>query len=155
MGLAPIPSSALLVRDPDLMGEIVHRSPYLTKLEHSAILGTRASSGVAGTYAALMTLGREGLADNVAKSMDVTEFLAAGIRDLGLELPVDPVMNIVAVLVDDPEAVREAMAARGWVLSISRHPPALRLVVMPHVTRAHAEALLADLEAVGRDLGAL
>jgi tyrosine decarboxylase/aspartate 1-decarboxylase len=155
MGMAPIPSSALLVRDREYVREILHTSPYLTKLEHTAILGTRASSGVAGTYASLMTLGREGFVEIVARTLEITEFIAAGVKELGLELAVEPETSIVGVLVRDPKAVREAMAEKGWIVSLSRYPPCLRLVVMPHVTRGRAEEFLSDLEATCRDLGEL
>jgi len=63
------------------------------------------------------------------------------------------VMNVVAFPMKDVEAVQRALDARGWKVSTARNPPALRVVVMPHITAKAAAAFGGDLVAVCRTLG--
>jgi tyrosine decarboxylase/aspartate 1-decarboxylase len=67
---------------------------------------------------------------------------------------IEPVMNIAAFRVPDVEAVQRGLDARGWKVSTSRNPPALRVVVMPHVTARTAAAFADDLVAVCKKVGA-
>jgi len=62
-------------------------------------------------------------------------------------------MNLLVLKTKRAEAAVAALEARGWRTSISRHPPGLRLVVMPHVSLARAKEFAADLRAVSEKLG--
>jgi len=153
MGMGTIPASHLLVREARHFETIAVESPYLTSVYQRSLLGTRNSAAVAAAYAAMRTLGREGYRKIVARCMRNTRLIAARAREAGLELAIEPVMNLVAIRVRDVEAIQRALDARGWKVSTARHPPALRVVVMPHITAEHASAFADDLVAVGRKLG--
>ncbi len=149
MGMATIPAGALLLRDRDLMRSIHKDAPYLSTVGQSAALsGTRCSAAVASAYAAMRSLGEEGYLKLVAECMDVTEHTLSKARVLGLEPVVKPVMNIACFRVPDPLKVQEEMANLGWMVSVSRNPPGLRLVIMPHVTTKVIDSLFADLEEI-------
>ena len=153
MGLATIPSSALLLREPSHLWNIAHESPYLTQLKHTSLLGTRASAAVAGTYAVMRSRGRAGYRKLVSQTMAVTRYLAAQVRAMGLEPAIEPVMNLLAVKVKHPAIVVGALEEQGWWTSVAAHPRALRLVLMPHVTRARAREFARDLRTVCERLG--
>jgi len=153
MGMATIPASHLLVREARLFSKIAVESPYLTSVSQASLLSTRGSAGVASTYAAMRSLGREGYRRIVRKCMDNTARIADRARKGGLAFPIEPVMNILAVRLRDPSAVQRGLEARGWRVSRSQHPPALRVVVMPHITAKAADAFAEDLVAVCRKLG--
>jgi len=153
MGLATIPSSALLLREPSHLWNIAHESPYLTQLKHTSLLGTRASGAVAGTYAVMKATGRAGYRKVVARCMAVTGYLEAEARAMGLKPAMTPLMNILAVRMRRPQDAVLDLEKRGWWTSLAAHPRALRLVVMPHVTMARAREFVRDLRAVAKRLG--
>jgi len=61
--------------------------------------------------------------------------------------------SLASVIREREHGIEAALEARGWRTSISRHPPGLRLVVMPHVSLARAKEFAADLRAVSEKLG--
>ncbi len=150
MGMATIPASHLLLRNPRHLGAIAVESPYLTRGHQESLLGTRNSAGVASAYAAMRSLGREGYRRIVARCMRNTRAIVARAREAGIEPVNEPVMNVAAFRVRNPEAARRALDRRGWKVSTGRIPPALRVVVMPHITAKAAEAFGEDLVAVCR-----
>jgi tyrosine decarboxylase/aspartate 1-decarboxylase len=152
MGMATIPASHLLVREASHFARIAVESPYLTSVYQTSLLGTRNSAGVAAAYAAMRSLGHEGYRKIVARCMRNTRTIAARAIEAGLALAIEPVMNILAVRVRDVEAVQRALDAQGWKVSTSRHPQALRVVVMPHITAKRAAEFADDLVAVCRKL---
>lgn len=152
MGMAPVPSGVLLLRRKDAASAVAVASPYLTAPQNVGVLGTRASSAVAGTYAALVGLGRAGYRANVRRCQELTHQLLEGARELGLRPVVEPTMNIVALRHRDPSAVQNRMLEKGWDVSAIDRPPALRFVVMPHASERTVEALLKDLRSVLRRL---
>jgi tyrosine decarboxylase/aspartate 1-decarboxylase len=148
MGMSTIPSSIFLIRREEDLSSIAVESPYLTSLRSSSLLGTRSSAGVAALYFAIKALGREGYRENVKRCMENTRFLADKVKGIGLGIPIEPVMNICGIIVDDPVRVRDELDRRDWKVSMSRHPDCLRVVVMPHVTKQVIDAFVQDLEAV-------
>ena len=152
MGMATIPASHLLVRESSHFAKIAVESPYLTSVYQTSLLGTRNSAGVAAAYAAMRSLGRERYRKIVARCMRNTRAIARRATEAGLELVMEPVMNVLAIRVKDVEAVQRALDARGWKVSTARHPPALRVVVMPHITAKAADDFASDLLSAGRKL---
>src|SRR3989449_3084530 len=148
MGMATIPASHLLVREAKHFQKIAVESPYLTSVYQTSLLGTRNSAGVAAAYAAMRSLGREGYRKIVARCMRNTRAIVARAREAGVEPVIEPVMDLGAFRVPDGEAVQRALEKRGWRVSTSRNPPALRVVVMPHVTAKGAAAFADDVVAV-------
>jgi len=152
MGMATIPASHFLVREAKAFEGIAVESPYLTTVYQTSILGTRNSAGVAAAYAVMRSLGREGYRKIVARCMKNTRAIVRRAREAGIEPVIEPVMNIAAFRVRDVEAVQRGLDARGWKVSTSRNPPALRVVVMPHITAKAANAFAEDLVTVCRKL---
>ncbi|MEK6852153.1 MAG: tyrosine decarboxylase MfnA [Candidatus Thermoplasmatota archaeon] len=152
MGMSTIPASHLLVRRSEHFRRIAVESPYLTSVYQTSLLGTRSSAGVAAAYAAMRSLGREGYRRIVTRCMNNLSRIALRAMEAGLTFPIAPVMNILAIRLRDVSAVQRALEARGWRVSQARHPPALRIVVMPHITARAAAAFADDLVAVCRKL---
>ena len=66
---------------------------------------------------------------------------------------IEPVMNVVALRVPNPDLVREQLLKKfGWNVSITRNPRSLRLVLMPHNTALDIEEFLQDLKKVTSEL---
>jgi len=150
MGLSTIGVSALLFRDSSFQERIAVDSPYLTTAKHMSLLGTRRSGPVASAYAVMRSMGREGYRRLVRDCMEVTRFAAREIESMGLQLVVQPVINILGVRLRRPAAVRNALAEKGWCTSVTRFPEALRLVIMPHISRERMVEFLADLASVAQ-----
>jgi tyrosine decarboxylase / aspartate 1-decarboxylase len=58
---------------------------------------------------------------------------------------VQPELNIVAVPVDRPYRVQDALTQRGWRVNVLPRLGALRIICMPHVTEDVLDAFLPDL----------
>lgn len=142
MGLAAIPAGALLLRESEMLRAVETPSPYLTERKQHTITGTRSGAPAATVYALLRNMGRRGYRRNVERCMEVTLYLYKELRSMGLGVE-KPWMNVL-VFKDDDGRVRKALMKRGWVLSRTRKGEA-RIVVMPHVTRGTAQALIKDL----------
>lgn len=153
MGMSTIPSSVFLFRQEEDLQKIAFESPYLTSVFQTTMLGTRSSAGVAALYATMMSMGREGYRENVEACMARTRHLAGVVKDMGLSLVTEPVTNIVAVRLRDPPMVKEHLERRGWHLSLTKHPEALRMVIMPHATDETIDLLTEDMISVCRELG--
>jgi tyrosine decarboxylase/aspartate 1-decarboxylase len=153
MGMSTIPSSVFLLRKEEDLQNIAFESPYLTSVFQTTVLGTRASAGVPSLYAAMMSMGRDGYKENVENCMSRTRQLARAVKDMGLTLVTEPLTNILAVRLRDPVGVKEHLERRGWHLSLTKHPEALRLVVMPHATEETLDVLIEDMISACRELG--
>ena len=152
MGMSTLPCGSLLHR---MGGEegITTEAPYLTKTKQAGLLGTRASGAVAGAYAVMKHLGREGYRNTVGKCLENTRYLVKRAAEIGVEPVVKPYMNIVSFKFGNVAAVREELERFGWALSVSRNPPGLRIVVMPHVTKGLIDDFIADLKNVMAVMG--
>ncbi len=138
MGMSTIPCGCLLLREADQFGCLNVDTPYLTVKKECTLAGTRPGADVAGAYAVLKYLGREGFCDMVAGCMENTRRLTEGMEAFGFSRVVDPIMNVVAFSGGD--------APDGWKVSHTRAGH-LRFVVMPHVTRDVIENFLAAVAA--------
>lgn len=153
MGLSTIPSGALLFRSPSFMDSLKVNTPYLTTKAQFTLTGTRSGASAAATYAIMKYLGREGYRKNVQYCMQLTEKLVKESRKLGFEPLIEPVMNVVALRVPNPDLVREQLLKKfGWNVSITRSPRSLRLVLMPHNTARDIDEFLQDLRKVTAEL---
>lgn len=153
MGMSTIPSAVFLLRKEEDLQNIAFESPYLTSVFQTTVLGTRASAGVPSLYAAMMSMGRDGYKENVENCMSRTRQLMRAVKDMGLTLVTEPLTNILAVRLRDPVGVKENLERRGWHLSLTKHPEALRLVVMPHATEETLDVLIEDMISACRELG--
>lgn len=153
MGLSTIPSGALLFRSPSFLDSLKVNTPYLTTKSQFTLTGTRSGASAAATCAVMKHLGREGYVKNVQYCMQLTTKLVEEARKIGFEPLIEPVMNVVALKVPDPDLVREQLLRKfGWNVSITRTPRSLRLVLMPHNTARDIEEFLQDLKKVTSEL---
>ncbi len=136
MGMATVPSGILLLKERKYVDAISVESPYLTTKRNIGLAGTRPSGSVAGAYAVVKSLGRDGYREIVRKCMENTRYLVDELGALGFKPIIKPVMNVVAFGTDDAERIRSEMDKKGWKISTVRNPKGIRIVVMPYVTKA-------------------
>jgi tyrosine decarboxylase/aspartate 1-decarboxylase len=148
MGMAPLPSGALLLKRVEELQAIMVASPYLSAPLATSLLGTRPSRNVPATYAAMMSMGRKGYSAVVRQVLELTDRLVEGGKAIGLVPVIDPVLNVVAFHHENPIRVQSEMLKRGWDVSAIADPSGLRFVVMPHATARSVDMLLGDLAKV-------
>ncbi len=146
MGLAPVPSGGLLLRDAELLKHIETSSPYLVEKKHYTLLGTRSGASAAATYAVLRLMGREGYKRNVEHCMLLTLKLYNGLRNMELNV-FEPKMNIVVFAHERQDAIADELLKKGWMISRTKKGE-IRLVIMPHVREENVAALLKDLREI-------
>ncbi len=147
MGMSTIPAGCILFRDESYLDELAVPTPYLTTKGQFSLIGTRSGASAAATYAVLKYLGREGLKEIVGECMRLTRMLVRGAKAIGVSPVIEPVMNVVTLSFPaaEVERVANALEERGWRVSITRVPKALRLVIMPHVKEETVKLFLEDL----------
>jgi len=150
MGLAPIPSGCIVFRGQEYLDSMSIETPYLTEKQQSTIVGTRSGASAAATWAVMKYMGREGYMRVVKDSMNTTHFLARELKRCGFELVTEPQLNIVAFNSPEmpPEALAYELGLKGWSVSISSYPPAVRIVLMPHIKKEHIEVFMEDLTSI-------
>lgn len=136
MGMSTIPSGVLMVKDPHYFCDLLVETPYLTVKQAYSLTGTRPGASVAGTYAVMAYLGREGMKAIVTGCMENTRRLTEGMEAYGIARKVTPDVNVATF---EPAPVPD-----GWVVSHTRRGD-LRIVCMPHVNRDVVEAFLQDI----------
>ena len=146
LGRAPIPSGLVLFRKEEWLRKVEWEVPYLGARTHT-LLGTRPGASVAACWLALKLLdGRE-----ARRCVEMAKELAKGLRRVeGVRLVVEPELNVVA-FTHERLGVRELegrLGEKGWVVSRSELPEAVRLVVMPHHRPSHLRSFLRDLSEV-------
>lgn len=144
MGLSTIPAGGLLFREEACLLPLEIDTPYLTIRKQHSLAGTRSGAAVAAAYAVMMHLGMEGYRKIVARCMKMTGRLVEGVRELGIEPLIEPVMNIAALDVPNLEDVRKRLRSKGWMTSITRAPKAMRLIIMPHLSEETLELFISD-----------
>jgi len=139
MGLTPIPTGCILFREEKYLDVMNTDTPYLTQKQQSTIVGTRTGASSAASWAIMKYMGREGYTKIATNAMEITDFLARNLVNAGYELVSAPELNIVAfnskkILAND---LANKLEEKGWVVSVSSCPPAIRVVLMPHIKREH------------------
>ena len=153
MGLAPIPAGCILFRKKEYLDVMAVNSPYLTTKKQSTIVGTRLGASAAATLAVMDYLGVEGYEQATTCLMDNTIFLKEKLKEIGYILSVEPQLNIVSF--NHPKINTNDLASklekRGWCVSISSYPVAIRIVLMNHIKKAHLIKFLNDLKEINED----
>jgi tyrosine decarboxylase / aspartate 1-decarboxylase len=148
MGLAPVPAGGILFRNSKALDCIKTQTPYLTNGNQYTFVGTRTGASAAATWAVFKSLGIEGFQKNVDACMRNTQRLKNGVEALGLELVVEPSLNILAFRGKNTKVLAEKLGGLGWFVSYVPRLDCIRIIVMPHVEPRHIEAFLADLRKV-------
>lgn len=145
-GMATIPAGVLLLRDASDWQRTAVRSPYLSTLTQSTLLGTRPGAAAAATWAVHRTLGRDGFARLVKTSLENARYLANGLRKMGVELVAEPELGVVTFRDPDAPGLAARLRAEGYSLNVVPRYQALRVVVNPHVERANLTYFLKVLK---------
>ncbi|MFT8243573.1 pyridoxal phosphate-dependent decarboxylase family protein [Roseomonas sp. BN140053] len=98
----------------------------------ATFVGTRPGGGVAGAWAVLNFLGREGYRALAARLLAMRDDYVAGIRAIpGMRVFGEPDLSILAFGAEalDMGAVAAGMEARGWVPGLVREPPGLHIMM--------------------------
>ena len=150
MGLTPIPTGGILFRDKSYLDVMSIETPYLTEDRQSTIVGTRTGASTAATWALMKYLGRNGYRNVAERCMEHTRLLAQGVMDSGFILVTEPQLNIVAFNSREMNVweIADRLKERGWAVSISSYPQAIRIIVMPHLNKEHIESFLTDLREI-------
>lgn len=148
MGMATIPAGGLLFRDGSYLKALEVRTPYLTSKSQFTLTGTRPGTGVASAYAVLKHLGYEGMREIIRHCLRITNILVEEMEPLGFEPVIKPIMNVVCFRTDEAEKIRRELMRRGWVISVTSNPRAIRIVVMPHVTEDVVLNFISELRKV-------
>jgi len=154
MGLAPIPSGCILFREKKFLDVCAVEAPYLTTKKQSTIVGTRLGAPAAATWAVMQYMGREGYQKSAKDCMETTEFLADELKKEGFELVVKPELNIVGF--NHPKIPTEDLAKileeKGWMVSVSTYPKAIRIVLMGHIKQTHLIDFLNSIKEIKSSL---
>lgn len=135
MGMSTIPAGVLMVRDEQCFCDLLVDTPYLTVKQSFSLTGTRPGASVAGAYAVLHHLGRDGMEAVVRGCMENTRRLVDGMHAYGIAKVVTPDVNVATF--------RHTSVPEPWIVSFTRAGD-LRIVCMPHVHRDVIEAFLID-----------
>ena len=122
------------------------------------LAGSRSGGLIASTWAAMVSMGREGYLERAAAILGTNDTIKAGIREAlpQLEIIGDPLFmtsfrSAVGPSGDDiidVYLVNDALKKRGWRMNALQLPPALHFCITGPNTRAGvAEDFLADLRA--------
>jgi len=135
MGWSVIPMGSLMIRNKEWLKYINVETPYISSKKQAGITGTRSGGSVVATYAVARYLGVEGYKKIVRRCMNNTRYLEKKIYDMGLKLVVIPTMNVIAIKLKNPDGITEKLYKKGWVVNEMDRLSAIRIVLMPHVTR--------------------
>lgn len=144
MGQAAVPAGGLLAREERVLDALAVDTPYLETTSQATLTGTRSGAGVASAVAAMAELWPDGYRDQYERSQENAEWLATALDDREYAV-VEPVLPLVSAAVprDEIDSLRE----RGWRVSPTGAGE-LRVVCMPHVSRAMLESFVADLDSI-------
>ena len=135
MGRSAIPLGTLFVRNKKWLDEISVETPYISSKKQAGILATRSCAPVAAAYAIAEYLGIEGYTKMVKNCMNNARYTKEKIEEIGLELLIKPTMNVLAVKIKNPLKVEKILTSYGWKVNKMERLGAIRIVVMPHVTK--------------------
>lgn len=153
MGFSTIPAGGVLFREPDHLHILRTDTAYLTSETQHSLAGTRSGAAVAAAYAVIKHLGRSGYETIVRDCMRKSHLIVSRMREIGIEPLMEPVTNVVVLDVPAADDIRMRLREKGWQVSITRRPRALRLVIMPHLRDENIDLFMDDMENVTRDMG--
>jgi len=143
-GQAPVPAGGLLARERATVDALAVDTPYLESTSQATLTGTRSGAGVAGAVAAMDELWPAGYRQQYRDQQANAEFLARELAVRGIDV-VEPTLPLVTASLST--ATFEALRDEEWRIARTAAGE-LRVVCMPHVSRASLEAFLADLDRV-------
>jgi len=155
MGYSAIPLGALIIRNKKRLDEISVKTPYISRKKQTGILATRSGGPVAAAYAVSKYLGMKGYKDLVKRCMITTDYTANKINELGLDLILTPPMNVLGVKLKNPSKIVKKLTELGWKVNNMDRLSAIRIVLMPHVTKKIIDDFIPDLKKACKKTGEL
>ncbi|MCK4365449.1 MAG: tyrosine decarboxylase MfnA [Thermoplasmatales archaeon] len=155
MGYSAIPIGALIIRNERCLDEISVKTPYISRKKQTGVLATRSGGPVAAAYAVSEYLGMEGYKDLVKRCMNTTEYTVKKINDLGLDLILKPTMNVLGIKLKNSSKVVKKLTELGWKINDMDRLSAIRIVLMPHVTKKIIDDFMPNLEKACKEIGEL
>ncbi|MEE8187283.1 MAG: tyrosine decarboxylase MfnA [Nitrososphaerales archaeon] len=151
MGMAPIPSGALLFRNRRALDTISYDTDYLSGglKPRGTILGTSPGASIVSVWSLLNLMGQEGYKKTARSCMRLTEYLYQRLAGIdGVVVISKPEMNVLGFRSSRIKISVLSRRLRNKGYAISTFPTHLRLVIMPHVTRSHVELFIETLVGV-------
>ncbi len=145
MGLSTVPAGGILFRDSTYLSHIKTETPYLTENEQYTFVGTRSGASTAATWAVLTSLGQKGFKETANSCFKLTQFLSDGLKNQGMQLVTEPVLNIVAFRSLNSKLLAKELRQRGWFVSYIPRFNCIRVIVMPHLKKRHITAFLKEI----------
>lgn len=155
MGYAAIPMGTLLVREGKWLDRITVKSLCTSTYHQTGLLGTRSGGPVAASYAVFKYLGKTGYQKVVRQCMDVTMYTVEQIKEIGLPLIQDPVMNVIAIRLEHLDDIVNGLAEEGWKVNKIERLSALRLVLMPQIKKKTIDEFIPVLKKICQQVGEL
>lgn len=146
LGLAPLPAGGLIVRDEEWFKPLDFKAEYYPAGHQIGLFGTRSGGPVAATWAIVKYMGHDGYAAQAQELMERTRYLVNRVEDLGLKTPASPETPVVCIEYTNDEALMRFLARKGLYVYKCGLVPGIRIVVMPHVTRALLDKFLLSLK---------
>jgi len=155
MGQAPIPTGCVLFRNEELNRSVQIHVQYLSGgfTTNSTLTGTRSGASIAAAYGLWKKLGHKGYQRELEKCLNLTEFFLKQIREIPeIHLQCQPEINVVGIKParGSVNTLLRGLREKGWALS--EWPEHIRVVIMPHVTKAMIKHFTAHLKEVARSL---
>ena len=146
LGLMPVATGFLLVRDEDMLKAIPTEETHIHNLT-----ATKHGERSATAWAILRRLGRRGYVDSTRHVLEIVDFIARGIENIeGMRLVVKPFITLVSFTSDvyDMDGIHQEMLERGagHIFGTFRGIKYMRLSVHPHRDMEHARQFLEALE---------
>jgi tyrosine decarboxylase / aspartate 1-decarboxylase len=145
MGMSAIPAGGIIFKDPKMLNYLKTETSYLTDKAQFTLTGTRSGASVASAWAVFNALGMEGFHKIVKRCMGTTSYLTKGLKQSGFKLVIEPQLNLVAFRSKSTKILAQKLWQRGWLVSYVPRYDCIRIVVMPHMKKQHAQDFLRDL----------
>jgi len=153
MGYSAIPLGILAIRCEKWLNEISVETPYISSKNQAGLLATRSGGPVAAAYAVTKYLGKNGYKDLVKRCMIITKYTQEKIEDLGLNLVIKPTMNVLGIKLKNPAMVVKRLTDLGWKVNKMERLSAIRIVLMPQITKKIIDDFIPDLEKICKEIG--
>ena len=153
MGGAAIPLGMLAIRDKNWLEKISVDTPYISSKVQAGILATRSAGPIAAALAVYKELGFEGYSKIVEDCMQNMRYTKEKIIDMGLELVVEPTLNVLAIKVKKPSVILNELTKKGLKVNRMDRYSAIRIVFMPHVTKKSIDRFLPVFKKICKKTG--
>jgi tyrosine decarboxylase/aspartate 1-decarboxylase len=130
-------------------------SPYISCEKQVGILGTRSGAPVAAAYAVAQYLGFGGYKKMVKSCMNVTRYTEKRITELGLDLVIQPTMNVLGIKLKKPGQIVKKLSEQGWRVNKIERLSCIRLVLMPQITKQIIDEFIPVLKKTCEEVGEL